>query len=266
MKSPFLSTFVAFLKDRKFHKHLAIAIASIAVLLFILFQSLAVYTRHGESVTVPNLKGMTLQQAQELLADKNFSFEVDSVYSVDKAPGTILEQDPDVDTKVKEGRTIYVSIVSMIAPKVKIPDLVDVSLREATAIIESYGLKVGNLIYKPDLAQNAVLGIIYGGKNVSAGYSLAKGSTIDLIVGDGYGSTVLTVPNLVGNSLEEAMFVIQASSLNAGTIHYDETVKDSTQISKIYVYKQLPAFSDSSKINQGEPIDLFITRDRSKIN
>ncbi len=262
-----MHTFIEFLKNKTFHKHLLIAFGSLCVLLFILFQTLAFYTRHGESVTLPNLKGMTIQQAQDLLADKGFKFEVDSVYSVNKAPGTILEQDPNPETKVKEGRTIYVSIVSMIAPQVKIPDLVDVSLREATAIIESYGLKVGNLIYKPDLAQNAVLGIIVKGQPVSAGFSLPKGSNVDLIVGDGYGNTILTVPNLIGTSLEEAMFVIQASALNLGTVTYDETIKDSASRAKGFVYKQLPIHNgDSTKINQGEPIDLFITRDKSKIN
>lgn len=261
-----MNKLIEFLKYKPFQKNLLIAVVSICVVLFILFQSLAVYTRHGESVTVPNLKGMTLQQAKDLLADKNFLFEVDSVYAVDKPRGTILEQDPDPETKVKEGRTIYVSIVSMIAPRVKIPDLVDVSLREATAIIESYGLKVGNLIYKPDLAQNAVLGILYGGKPVTTGFNLPKGSSIDLIVGDGYGNTVLTVPNLIGSTLEEAMFVIQASSLNVGNITYDASVRDTTEKSKAFVYKQLPAFNgDSAKINQGEPIDLFVTRDKSKI-
>lgn len=254
-----LSSFIAFLKTKEFRKHVLIAAATIALLLFILIKSLDIYTRHGESNTVPNLKGMTLDQAMKLLADKNFKFEIDSVYSIEKPHGTIMEQDPDPETQVKEGRTIYLSIVSMIPPHVKVPDLKDVSLREATAILESYGLKVGELIYKPDLAQNAVLALQMAGQEIKTGESIPKGSIIDLVLGDGYGNTHVKIPKLVGLTYEEAVFVLQGSSLNVGRVSFDANIKDTTAAGLI-VYKQIPSETDTLSLSQGEPIDLFIKK------
>ncbi len=250
--------FIQFLKSKTFRKHLGIAILSIAAILLIVFKGLDIYTKHGESVTVPDIRNLPTEEATRVLENQNFRYVIDSTYS-DKLPGgTVLEQDPEAGAQVKEYRTIYLTIVSGAAPTVKLPDLIDVSFREAKAIIESYGLRVGQLIYQPDLAQNAVLGIKYNGESIDKGYQLPKGSVVDLILGDGFGNTKVKIPNLIGLSLEEAIFVLQGSKLIIGAVIFEGPIKDS---SNTRVYMQSPEFSTDSSlssISQGEAIDIYL--------
>lgn len=249
---------IDFLKSRQFYKHLLIAVVAIALFLFLIFKWLNIYTKHNETVTVPDLKGMPVNDAIALLEEQNFRYVIDSIYNERFPSGSVLEQDPDPNAKVKDNRTIYLTVISSVPPVIKLPDLIDVSFREASAIIESYGLKVGELIYKPDLAQNAVLGIQYQGKPVQKGFMLPKGSTVDLILGDGFGNLKVTIPNLVGLTYDEAVFVLQASRLMIGAIIFDGNSRDTLNAR---VYKQSPEFTTDtlrSRLSQGEAIDLYL--------
>src|ERR1700741_2634237 len=162
-----LKDILSFLKTKVFLINLGIAVLMIALLLGFTNTILSSYTRHGESITVPNLKGQTPEQVQEFLKDKGLRFSiVDSVFDFKKAKGIVLDQDPQPDSKVKENRTIYLTVNAIMPPQVKMPNLVDVSYRQAEAILQTYGLKVGELIYKPDLAKNAVLGQQIGYRDI----------------------------------------------------------------------------------------------------
>lgn len=254
--------FIGFLKTKTFRKHFLIAVLSICTVLFIIFQSLKFYTHHGEAVTVPDLRGLPLAQAIDILERQDFRFQLDSVYNVEKPAGTIFEQEPEPNALVKENRTIYLTMVSLVPPHVKVPDLTDVSYREAEAIITSYGLKIGELIYKPDLARNAVLGLEYKGQVLTPGRMIPKGSVIDVILGDGYGSQIV-LPNLVGLSLDEAVFIVHGSNLAVGSILFDPDVTDSLAAR---VYKQYPPYFDStSMIAPGSAIDLYLSDNPAKI-
>src|SRR5688572_17356398 len=138
---------------------------------------------------------------------------------------------------------------------IKMPDLVDVSLRQAEAILQSNGLKTGNLVYRPDLAKNAVLAQLYKGAEIKPGSDISKGSVIDLVLGDGLGNTMVSVPNLVTLTKSEAMFVLKASSLTIGSVYFDEDVKN-PETAK--VYRQNPSYSDSSTIAQGQAVDIYL--------
>ena len=139
------------------------------------------------------------------------------------------------------------------------PDLKDVSLKQASLILESYGLKVGNLSYKPDLAKDVVLETRNEGKMITAGASLKKGSKIDLVLGDGLGQSQVEVPNLIGLTLREAKFVLDGSSLNLGAMVLDASVKKDTL--DAVVYKQMPDPNDPvmRMMNIGEGVDVFLT-------
>ncbi len=214
------------------------------------------FTDHGNSVSVPDLKGMNIKKVDDFLKTKNLSFKIadSSVYLLDQKPGTIVEQDPQPNEKVKQGRTIYLTITRSSAPMVKVPALKDVSLRQAEAILAASGLRMGEQIFKPDLAKNAVLSMMINGKDLKAGTDVPKGSAIDLIVGDGLGNTVVTVPSLIGLTYDEALFVLKGSSLNIGSLFFDGVIKDTLNAK---IYDQNPA-PDNNTINQGEAIDLYL--------
>lgn len=245
------------LSKRKILIHLVASIAAMIIILFTLVSWLSSYTNHGETVTVPNIKGMKYAELKEYLGNKNLDVKISdsSMFLLDKGPGVVVEQDPRPNEQVKEGRTIYVSITRTVPPQVKMPNLIDVSQRQAEAILFSYGLRLGSMIYKPDLAKGAILEMSCKGKLLKAGESIAKGSRIDLVLGDGVGITDVAVPNLLNLSLEEAVFVLKGSALNVGEVSYPSGKLDSVNF---FVVEQMPMPGDSVFIKQGESVSLKV--------
>lgn len=251
-----MKALIQFLKSRFFWINISVIFIVIIMSIGLVYKWLDSYTDHGNSVSVPDLKGMNIQKVNDFLRTKNLSFKIadSSVYLLDQKPGTIVEQDPQPDEKVKQGRTIYLTITRSSAPMVKVPALKDVSLRQAEAILAASGLRMGEQIFKPDLAKNAVLSMMINGRELKAGTDVPKGSAIDLIVGDGLGNTIVTVPSLIGLTYDEALFVLKGSSLNIGSLFFDGVIKDTLNAK---IYDQNPA-PDNNTINQGEAIDLYL--------
>lgn len=204
------------------------------------------------------MRGLTVKQVERQLNNKHLNYVVhDSTYVVDELSGVVLEQDPVPNSKVKEKRKIYLTINANNPPKVDMPDLKDKSLRQAKMELASKGLKVGELSYEPDLAQNAILEQKHNGKKIEPGAEIAKGSKVDLVLGDGLGDTRVDVPKLVGLTYEEARFNLIGNSLNVGLVKADETVEDT---SSAYVVKQIPSYQNDKKLNMGESVDLFLSQ------
>jgi len=246
----------AFAKSRALGYSLLGVFVFIGLVVFLLNNWMDNYTHHGESITVPDLRGLTEAKLSRFIEDKHLRYKiVDSLFENGKAPGTVIEQDPAPDSKVKEDRTIYLTVNSSKPPKVKMPNLIDVSYRQAEAILQTYGLEVGQTIYKPDLAKNAVLSQLYNGRAIAPGSEIYKGSTIDLILGDGLGNSIVNVPNLLGLTKSESLFVLRGSAINIGTITFDDGVKNQETAK---VYKQSPEFGEGSTIKQGEAVDIWL--------
>lgn len=249
-----------FIRSRKFLYNVlgAIALYAVFALLFVFF--VRWYTNHGETIEVPNIRGKHFNEAVKILENQHLHFQIsDSSYDDSKPPMAVLDQNPDPKSRVKEFRTIYLTVNSKAAPRIQLPDLKDVSLKQASMILASYGLKVGNLSYKPDLAKDVVLAIRYNGKEVAAGVSVKKGAKIDLVLGDGLGQTDVEVPNLIGLSLREAKFVLEGSSLNLGAVVIDPQVAGDSM--NAVVYKQIPNADDlqNNMMTAGESVDVFLT-------
>lgn len=254
-----------FLFNKTFLFHLAAALSSIVVLFLLVIFFIQNYTVHGQTITVPDLTGKSINEVKKILDNKNLEYKiVDSSFNDKFLPLSVLDQNPKADHKVKDGRTIYLTINSRQAPKIKMPDLKDVSLKQAGVLLNSYGLKVGRLIYKPDLAQNAVLDQMINGKSIKPGDFVSKGSTVDLVLGDGVGLADIEVPVLVGLTLAEAKFVLDGVGLNLGAVVADHTV--SSDSLSAYIFRQIPDPSTlNNMIKPGEPVDVFISNDQSKV-
>ncbi len=111
-----MSKFFTYITTDTFRKNLLIAVGSVAAFIALIFIGLRFYTRHGESIAVPGLKGLSVERAVQLLESQGFKYQLDSVYLPDKAPGLVVEQDPDPHTSVKRNRTIYLTIITRNAP------------------------------------------------------------------------------------------------------------------------------------------------------
>jgi len=153
---------------------------------------------------------------------------------------------------------VYIVLNSNKAPLVNMPNLIDVSLRQAQVMLQSVGLKTGRLIYRPDIAQNVVLEQLYGNQSLAAGTKVPKGSTIDLVLGDGLGSGDVSLPDLTGMTLEEAGNLLSSSSLTIGSVVYQGPIRDSASAK---VFRQTPTFADGVMVGTGQSIDLFLKQE-----
>ena len=164
--------------------NIGLGVITLAILSWLGFVFLGMYTRHNQFVEVPNLKGVDIQEAAMKISEAGLRFEItDSVYSEEIKKGTITEQDPRPGDKVKPNRIIYVVLNGLDKPKVKMPMLVDQSLTLAKAILKSNGLVLGNVVFQPnDIGNNLVLAQSMNGHEIPAGKMIVKGSVVDLVV------------------------------------------------------------------------------------
>ena len=177
-----------FLKSKQFFIHLSIILVSIFLLLFILTKWLAHHTGHGEFVLVPDFKGQSITKLDAFTDTTGVHYRIiDSIYDPNETFGIVIRQDPEPGSKVKHNRNIYLYVTGMVAPQIKMPKLIDRSERQARLIIETYGFKVGRIIYKKGDCKGCVLSQSINGKEISADQTVKKGSTIDLVVGDSDG-------------------------------------------------------------------------------
>ncbi len=249
--------FWAYLKTKQFRINLLLAICSVFAVILIVFFSLGIYTRHGSGIPVPQLKGLSIEKAMDLLKDQGFQYKIDSVYVLDQPPGSVIEQDPDAGTNVKENRTIYLTIVTRLAPPIALPDLEPYTYREAAAIIANYGLKIGDTISRPDIA-NHVLEVRFAGQPIKAGDKLPKGSRIDLVLGNGAGPSEVDIPDLVNQDFSTAKFLLKGAGLTLGVVTYEGTITDSAST---VVTAQTPAKTDSlNKVSIGTRINLTVSQ------
>ncbi len=220
-------------------------------------------TLHGQSLAVPKLVGMSLEEAKRYLEERQLDYVVrDSVFSGKMPPHTILEQHPQAGTKVKAGRHIHLVITPQSTPATKLPELIDVSFETAKRRLERADLILGNISYKPDIRHNTVIGITFNGKIITNGTSIPKGSRIDLVIG-GKSNEAFDVPNLTGMPQEEAEMLISALNLELGVVNYiyDEPDQDIG-----IVLRQSPSASGemvgdslvNAQIHAGEIIDIWV--------
>ncbi|WP_109829900.1 PASTA domain-containing protein [Reichenbachiella versicolor] len=260
-------------KDLFIHGGIAIAVL-VALVLGTFYIVFPIITNHGESMTVPNLEGIPLEDLDKFLEDRDLRYEVeaDSGYSPKYEPLAVLKQFPLPNSKVKQNRKIYVTLNSANPPKVKIPSLHGRSLKNAQLELRSLGLLMGDITYKPDFALNTVLEQYYKGRKVSKGSSIAKGSRIDFEVGDGLGSQTFPMLDLREMGLEEATFVLRGYGLKLGDVFYKESGKVHIKVdeknadgSNQYdvkdaepgtIFKQVPSPKKRAKI--GQSVDLWI--------
>ncbi|MBQ1883595.1 MAG: PASTA domain-containing protein [Bacteroidales bacterium] len=248
-------------------RQLAILIAVVVLFVVLIFVALRVYTRHGQNVSVPELRRLSLTEVKKICDERGLKFEIsDSVYSSNAAPGTVIDQTPPATFKVKKERTIFLTIKAYSVEQVAMPRLIDLSIKSAQAQLATVGLGVGKISYKPDIARDAVIEQMFNGKPIPAGTRVAKGSLIDLVLGKGEdeGITKTVVPDLKSYSLYTAGLVAAQNSLNIGAKIGDGTVKTQADSLSAVIYKQSPA--KGRMVLPGSEIDVWITTDQSKLN
>lgn len=161
------------------------AIISGALVALFLY-GLNVYTKHGEAVAVPSVKGMQESEAAQVLRKASLGYEIiESVYLTDGTPGAIIDQIPEEGSNVKKERVIFLTIQAKDVEMVTIPSLVDFSQRQAIATLHSLGFMKVAVEEIPSAYRGLVLDVKYKGKSVELNNKVPKGHPLTLIVGAG---------------------------------------------------------------------------------
>ncbi len=236
--------------------HLGIIISTFLIIFFaFFFVFLPWKTNHGESVKVPDLRGLSITEAENLLDDIDLDYEIsDCTFVSGHKPLSVFSHYPKAGNGVKSGRKIYLTIISEKAPMVKIPDVLQRSSSSAKNLLLSVGLLHAGTEFIPALEENTVLKLKMDGKEVEPGQSIPKGAGITLVVGDGYGNTKIDIPLLVGMPFDEADIMIAGLGLNVGNVIYESSDKPGGT-----VIKQRPAPEAGSTIKLGQSIDIWVS-------
>lgn len=178
---------IQFLKSGAFLKQLILALIIVGVLVFLLINFLDFRTRHGEEIDVPDLSKMKIKIAEEKL--DGLGLEVLILDTIDYNPSfpsfSIVEQDPEVGEKVKDGRKVYVKINAGGYAMITMPDLEEKTYRQIQATFRAIGIKEGEIEYKPNLAKDLVLAVKLNGRRLKKGDKVLKNSVVDIELGDG---------------------------------------------------------------------------------
>lgn len=259
-------SFKQFILSFTFVKHLIIAIVLIAALLWGTLYGLDIYTHHGEKVVVPNLKGLTIKQVQKATNDRSLRFAiVDSSYSKKAKPGSVMGQKPNVGFEVKENRTIYLTMAAVNPEKIPMPNLTDVSLRQAKTMLDGVGLSLDSVIYKPSQYVGLVLKQLIGDNVIDTGDKVLKGAGITLVVGEGLSNEKVDLPNLSGMSVEQAKDSLILNGLSMGVLIYDESFQTAEDSVNAQIWKQRPDSLQRKWVEKGTIIDCWLTVDSLKI-
>ncbi len=260
-----LPTVFNFLKSKFFWINVGVAILSVIVLTIIVLFSLKFFTKHGEQVAVPDVTGLYVEEADVLLKKQDLSYQVvDSVYVRDKLQGEILEQIPRAESNVKTGRIVYLTINSKSDKMIILPQVQNVSYRQARATLEAIGFVVSNIEYKPSEFPDLVMGIRVGQTPVRAGDRLRAGASVVLIVGSQTQGETAVAPDLIGFTQSAAEQLILQNNFVVGSVDFDVPPTNEADKANYFVYRQSPEPTTSYEL--GRRINIWLTKDADKMS
>lgn len=242
--------------------NILLAILIVVILLTILFFWLRHYTQHGVEVEVPNVVGLYMEEAQPQVTAVGMTIEVvDSTYSNDAPLGTIVEQMPPAFSHAKHNRTMYVVMNARNRRQVALPDLHDMSYRQAETTLRSVGIRVSDEYeYEPSEYKDLVLDVKKDGRALAPGERIDEGSLVTLVVGFGKGTEMVEVPTVIGMTLTNARSLLLSKRLTVGTVEYDEPEPEKQ--AEAVVYFQSP--NQGEQLLEGSMVNLKLSVDVEK--
>ncbi len=182
-----MKNFINFIRSRSFLINLLLALVAVVLLTYLALNWLKKSTHHGEFVEVPDLAKLSVIEMREVIEEANLRYEVlDSAnYNPEYPRFSIIEQNPPAGNKVKENRKIYVTVNPSGYRKVTIPNIIQVTQRNASSMLRAVGLDVQGVTYIDELGKDMVYYIRHKGKNIQPGDKLPKTSQIELVCGNG---------------------------------------------------------------------------------
>ena len=217
--------FVAFIKR---HKVLSTIIGLILLFAISLGGTLAYLNiTNPAEVLLPNLVGMSREEAEQTAQEANLVFEVSSEeYNKDVPEGYVISQDPSYieNYNVKEGSTISV-VISKGQEKTTVPKVVGMTREEAEQALEEANLEVEVV---EETSRTVEEGYVIS-QDLEADSEAYAGDTVTIHVSTGTGIRQVTVQNVVGQSEENARATLEGQGLKV-TVNYTEATSNDGRV------------------------------------
>lgn len=187
---------------------LYVAIALGVLLLLGLLAWFAATNLFAESVPVPEVVGMTEEEAIQTLEDAGLGANVERRPHNRAPENEVFRQDPEPGEEIDEGNDVTI-FVSEGVRRVEVPELVGLPLDEARERLREEGLRPGEVSRVPD--DEAEEGTVVG-QGVQPGVTVDAGTRVTLEVSSGPRTLV---PSVIGESEEDAVAAIEEAGLEA---------------------------------------------------
>ena len=246
---------MSLLTNKKLYLNIGVALALFFVIVLVILLSLKSYTRHGESIPLPDFQGLSFEEFKQFIKENQLNYTItDSVYDDTSPKGTIVRQDPYPHSGVKRGRCIYVTVVSSLPESTIMPDVMNLSVREAVSRIYGSNLTISKINFVKGFDRNAIQKQLIDDQEVEPGTKLKKFAAVTLVASKGERSEPHKVPNLKGLTKTEAMQRLYQNSFNVGNI-----VGDDEKSVGLVVVSQTPAASDKSDYPLGHKVSFRLS-------
>lgn len=209
----------------------------------------------GDQVEVPDVKGMTTEQASQAIKAAGFEVgNMESVYDTNTEAGHVISQNPKGGDKASKGSKINL-VVSQGTEQVEVPDVTGKSLKDAQSALVKAGFAVGTTTeeYSDKVDEGNIIS-----QDPQGGQNKAKGSSINLVVSKG--AETVTVPNLIGLSVDQA----RTTASNYGFTISQTSKQSSNSFDKDTIMSQSPQAGSQAK--KGSAIGYVISTGSSEVS
>ncbi|MDR0573917.1 MAG: PASTA domain-containing protein [Tannerella sp.] len=167
--------------------HLLAILAIACIIIYIVLKSIDSYTNHNQAVYIPDVRGLQVEDAIPFLQQSMLRYVVvDSIYSKEVTPGAIVDLMPEANSKVKKNRIIYITVNAKTEETAPVPEIADISYRQAYALLKARGFRDVEWKYVTGEYRDLTIGVEYGGQMISSGTRVPLTAKLILVISDGH--------------------------------------------------------------------------------
>lgn len=180
-------------------------------------------THKTGKVTVPNIVGLSKEEAEKQIEDLGLRF-VTTTESSDKPKGVVIKCYPVEGTEIDTSQQDEIRAIISSGPRVSaIPNLFEIELEAAKEYLKAYNLKLGKITYEYSNVQKGRV----CRQSPEAGMEIGDNNTVDLVVSKGPEVRNVKVPNLINKNFDEVSDILARSKLKLGSVTKIKTSDES---------------------------------------
>ena len=208
----------------------------------------------GTNIAVPNLIGLNIEEAKSLLIDLGLTPIEDPKVRENASNDIVYEQSPTADTMARQGENVVLGYNPGFEP-VTIPNLVGLSVQEASNILKQAGLRlvVNNFVASLDIPANQILV-----QTPTAGLGARPNSVVTVDVSGG--TNTVRIPDVIGDVQRAATKLLSAAPLNFVVTVVVET-SDVIEVGRVIRTEPL----GDTAVAPGSTITVFVSTGRALV-